>query len=265
MKTILRALAAASISAILAAPAQAQLPVVTMTMSGTIVSGRDDLSLFVENVGGWYDIDWSLDDLPFTMSFTIDPNTLDVIESSDSRTYLYKEGKRTTRLDTGAHYRGEVTVNGKTYAWNSQAGEGSVELIRGVGATGEPEDRIWIWGTGFDANGIWINAASLMVYSSGVRLLDSVALEQDLIFPLATAGISANAQFFVRASHDDLADYSTRFHSGQNPYTFRLTSATWHVSPVPEPGQYAMLAVGLCALVVARRRRSQSRCLMSEI
>lgn len=256
MKTILRALAAACVSAILAAPVHAQLPLITMTMTGTTASGHDDLTLFRDRVGEyWFDVGRHLNHLPFTMSFTIDPNTLDVIESSDSAIRLFKEGKRVTGLDTGAHYRGEVTIEGRTYAWNSQAGQGGVELIRGVGATGEPEDRVRIWGTGFDANGVWINMVHMDVRSHGVRFLDGVALEQDISFPLEMEGIEASTQFLVRASDYDLADYTTWFHSGQNPYTFLLTSVTWQVSPVPEPGQYAMLAGGLAALLVARRWR----------
>ncbi|MFL6676486.1 MAG: PEP-CTERM sorting domain-containing protein [Massilia sp.] len=228
MKPLLRALAAASVCAILSAPAQADSPVITFTMAGAIDYGRDDMNLFLAPDAGPF-----LGGLPFTLSLSVDSGTLATLSSSPTETHLGSES---------ASVKGELTVNGKTFTWTTDAGSAGIGLNLGAGFPDRQEARIDTAAS--RADGLYVTASHEAYFFDPV--VTSTDIGQPIVFPQRLSGMALTSSFQVQGTGSQ-AWLSTWFTANQ------MTSAVWTVSPVPEPRQYGMLAAGLGAIAFMRR------------
>lgn len=235
MKPIIKAMATVSICAILATPAQADAQQVTLSLSGVVEAGRDDLNLFFGNPG---DVVF-LSGETYTMSLTLDAADLDSIHST-SRFANYTGGS--------VAMTGALTMNGKTLTWTTQASSSGAYLE--LAPEFEPYDRQSVRmqttasrepGTG-DRSII----AGHEVYTFLWPLLASTDLNQEISFPEFMRGAVARSRFEATGM-GAVPDLTTWFEG-------RATSGTWTVSAVPEPGQYGMLAAGLLVLALSGRQ-----------
>lgn len=240
MNTIVRVLAAASMWLFLLAPAQAQW--VTFSINGVADYGRDDLNLFFGEPGEIV----FLGGEAFTLSFTFDTADLHVSRTAP----LF-----TDHVGDSVSLTGALSMNGKTYTWTTQSAFATVNLEL------EPEHNP----SGFVRHGVWVDTLSGSQPTTGNL---AIAARQELYDQSGTllAGTGLNQEFaFTRMTNDTAPSYFEAKRFGPSPdittwFTGIGASATWTVSPVPEPGQAGMLAAGLAVLALARRRRfSRSR------
>jgi len=235
MKPIARALAAAGACAVLLVPLQATAQQITWSVNGVVDYGRDDLNLFFGSPGEVV----FLGGQTYAMSLTLDASDFDQI----------------TRTSTTASYAGSavaltgsLTMNGKTFTWTTPAASSTARLERP--GTLPPDDRHVLSlrtdaarqpGTGNRDVMAWNE-----VYAFSWPLLSSTELDQDVSFPEFMRSTTAWTHFSATGL-GAVPDLTTWFDG-------RITSASWTVSAVPEPGQVGMLAAGLMCLAVARRR-----------
>lgn len=236
MKPIVRALAAASVCAILSSPAQADTQRITFSMSGVVEQGRDDLNLFFGNPGEVV----FLGGEAYTMSLTLD--TADLSPSTATPSFADYVG-------SSAALKGELTMNGKTLTWTTDEAFATLRLEAADASPGDRQGVIMRTtasgqpGTGDRYIGAWHEA-----YTFFWPLLTSTDWNQEITFPdPLRGGSSAATSHFEATGAGPQPNLTTWFDA-------RATSATWTVSPVPEPGQYGMLAAGLVTLALVRRR-----------
>lgn len=236
MKPIIKLLATASVYAILAAPVQADAQQITLSMSGVVDQGRDDLNLFFGSPGEVV----FLNGQSYTMSLTVDAADLDSVHS----TPRFADYSGSNAALTGA-----LTMNGKTLTWTTQASSAAVYLELAPEFY-SPGDRQALSmrttaarqpGTG-DRTIVARHEAATFFWP----LLASTDLDQDISFPEFMRNAVA-ASHFEATGMGAVPDLRTWFDG-------RATSATWTVSAVPEPGQYGLLAAGLLVLALAGRR-----------
>jgi hypothetical protein len=240
MRPIVKALAAAGLCVVLSAPAQADSPVVTYTMSGVIDIGRDDLNLFLEPSDYFF-----IHGLPFTLSLTVDTSAFRVSRETPTETSLSANTDRSTM-------KGEVTVDGKTFTWSSDAGSAGLWLERPAGWAADQQRTVSMWLSGQD--GIYHVRASNEIISFFDPVIGGTDFSQPYIFPPSLSGLPTGSTFEVKRN-GNTTWFDARFVGG----------VAWTVSPVPEPHQYGMLAAGLAALAFVRRRDStaaaRARCI----
>lgn len=235
MKPIVKALASASVCAILSMPLQAGAQQITFSMSGIVDLGRDDLNLFFGNPG---DIVF-LGGQTYTMSLTLDAADLDSIHSTP-RSASYS--------GASVGLRGALTMNGKTLTWTTQASSSAVylELVPELYSPGNRQAlSMWTSASRQPGTGDSAIAARHDAVTFDWPLLASTDLDQEISFPEFMRSAVATSRF--EASRPGVFQNLTTWFEG------RATSATWTVSAVPEPGQYGMLGAGLLALALVRR------------
>ena len=235
MKPIVSALAAASACAVLLIPAQATAQQITWSVSGVVDYGRDDLNLFFGTPGEVV----FLGGERYTMSLTLDAADLDQISTTPTAA-SYAGGD--------VALTGALTMNGKTLTWTTQAASASVRMelepeIHSPGGRQGIDMRTTAdreSGTGDRDIVAWNEA-----YTFFWPLLGSTDLNQEISFPEFMRNAVASSHF--EATGMGMVQDLTTWFDG------RITSATWTVSAVPEPGQMGMLAAGLICLALARR------------
>ena len=234
MKLIVKALAGASVCAILSIPVQANAQQITLSMSGVVEQGRDDLNLFFGNPGEVV----FLGGEAYTMSLTLDAAALNLIHSTP---------KFADYSGAAVALTGALTMNGKTLTWTTAAASSAVRLEL------EPEylspgDRQGVsmstTASSQPGTGNRYIAAGHEVYTFFWPLLESTDLNQEITFPEHMRDAVASSHFETTGM-GAVPNLTTWFDA-------RATSATWTVSVVPEPEQYGMLAAGLIALALTR-------------
>jgi hypothetical protein len=245
MKPIFKPLAVAGIFAITSGAAHAaDTPVVTFTTSGTIADGYDEMSTF--GYGGSV----PLAGMAFTMSITVDTSKLSHVESSA----LVNDYRNDS---FSASSTGELTINGRSYSWTIDQSNADVRLDRPMEWFGRQAHSAYVngWGTATDGMKIW---ASSQVVSSKTPFLSSVDIARNIVFDTGLPGANSNSYF--EASRETGVMHAGGVHETEG-FWFRsvepLSSATWTVSAVPEPGQDAMLLLGVGILAYVRRRSAR--------
>jgi hypothetical protein len=238
MKPIIKALAAASACTALLIPPQAAAQQITWSVNGIIDHGRDDLNLFFGSPGEVV----FLGGQTYTMSLTLDAADFDQVDRT-STTASY--------AGTAIALTGTLTMNGKTFTWTTPAASSSARLERPDGPP--PNDRHVLSlrtdaarqpGTGNKTVMAWNE-----VYAFSWPLLASTDLDQEVSFPEFMRSTTAWTHFSATGM-GAVPDLTTWFDG-------RITSASWTVSAVPEPGQVGMLAAGLLGVALVRRRRGR--------
>jgi hypothetical protein len=237
MKFIPQLLALAGSFALLASSAHADpLPIITITSAGKITEGSDYINYF--HAGS------DLVGQQFSMSLTIDPNQLPVVENTPGYS-LYKN-----YTDT-AFSKGELTINGYTYSWvNDQSSvtagmrmvyPGYTRHSAGIDAYGVANDGMSVYG-------------STNIWSDKNLFLKSTDITQNIVFDMTGyPGIYTHGETYVSVHPVDWATQGFVMRGTD------IATAAWTVSPVPEPGEYAMLAAGLAVAGLARRRAGRMR------
>ena len=236
MKPIIRALATVSVCTILSSPLQAGAQQISLSMSGVVDQGRDDLNLFFGSPGEVV----FLSGQTYTMSLTVDAEDLDSIHS----TSRFADYSGTSVALTGA-----LTMNGKTLTWTTQASSSAVylELAPEFHSPGNRQ-ALSMRTTASREPGTGERAivARHEAVTFDWPLLASTNLDQEISFPEFMRG-AVSASHFEATGMGAVPDLTTWFAG-------RTTSAAWTVSAVPEPGQVGMLFAGLLALALSRRR-----------
>jgi hypothetical protein len=232
MKCFLKALVLASWFALLTGARADPLPLITFTSSGTITEGNDDDDYF--HLAG------AVVGQKFTMSITIDPNTLPTVERRPDYSYY------ANFVDTAAS-KGQLTINGITYSWVMDQGQGIVNLRRPMDSGHEASVDGW----GSVGNGMYVYA-STDVRSLYTQFLPTADIAQNTVFdmtsdPRRPPSILGEAYIVSRPENRSTNGFVLR--------STDLATAAWSVSPVPEPGQYAMLLVGVGALLYTQRKQ----------
>jgi hypothetical protein len=243
MNFLFKPLAVAAICMLAAGAARADAPVVTFTTSGTVAEGYDQLSTF--GYGSYV----PLAGMKFTMSITVDTSTLSAGAASPAVSDYRAD-------DFSGASRGELTINGRSYAWTIEQSNADVRLDRPMEWFGRQAHSAYVSGSGTATDGMKIWASSQVV-SSKTPFLPSVDIARSYVFDTGLPGVDSSSYFL--ASRD-----TGVVHAGGHEtegFWFRsaqpLSSASWTVSAVPEPGQYAMLLFGIGALAVVRRRSAR--------
>lgn len=240
MKPMIKALAAASVCSILLAPAQADAQQITFSMSGVVEYGRDDLNLFFGSPGEVV----FLGGETYAMSLSFDAADLALSQSTP---------KFADYAGTSVTLQGALTMNGKTLTWTTQAASSALHLER------EPE-----FPSPGDRQAMSLRSTAGREPGTGDR--DILASHQVVTFfwPLL-AGTEPNQEITFPAQMRDAVATSHFEATGMGAvpdlttwFDGRATSATWTVSPVPEPGQYGLLAAGLMTLGLLHHRRRRS-------
>lgn len=236
MNRIVRTLATAGICAMLSIPAQADAQQITLSLSGIVDQGRDDLNLFFGDPGEVI----FLSGQAYSMSLTVDAADLNLIHS----TLSFADYSGASVALTGA-----LTMNGKTLTWTTDMATAGVRLELEPEII-SPEDRqaVSMRSTASRQPGTGNRdiAARHEVTTFFWPLLGSTDLNQEITFPEFMRDAVASSHFEATGM-GTVPNLTTWFDA-------RATSATWTLSPVPEPTQYGMLAAGLMTLALARRR-----------
>jgi hypothetical protein len=203
-------------------------------MAGTIEYGRDDLNLFLAPgaapfIGGQ----------PFSMSLTVDTGTLGVRQSTPAQTYL-------GNLSDSAAVNGELTINGKTFTWTTDAGSAGVTLNRDD-EQAPGRQSVLMDMTARSADGLSVKAGQ-QFYSFFDPIIVSNDVPPAVVMRVRPGSTSATSSFEASGQGPNQQNLTTWFTASA------ISSAAWTVSPVPEPSQYGMLAAGIGALVFMRRR-----------
>jgi hypothetical protein len=216
-------------------------PVVTFTTSGTVAEGYDQLSTF--GYGSYV----PLAGMKFTMSITVDTSKLSAGAASPVVSDYRSD-------DFSGASSGELTINGRSYAWTIDQSNAGVRLDRPMEWFGRQAHSAYVSGSGMK---IW---ASSQVSSSKTPFLPSVDIARSYVFDTGLPGLDSSSYF--EASRETGVVHAGGVHETAG-FWFRsaqpLSSASWTVSAVPEPGQYAMLLLGIGALAYARRRPAPRR------
>lgn len=213
------------------APAVSQAQRVTMTVTGSTSGGYDRIGLFGapehEIAAG----------LPYTLSITADATNL-TDERGDSWRRLYSNGV------TG-EVTGYVTLEGVTYSWQINQGRWvGIELDNYLNRL-----RVGVDGKN-SGDGRWVSANNQIgIDQPRGGWVKSLELDRDMAFNDYGSDGTTRSEFRLTipgypAPPDAPRDWtmSTWFFAEHHD------SMVWTVSPVPEPGQYAMLLLGLGAL-----------------
>jgi hypothetical protein len=210
---------------------------VTVTTSGTMRNGTDMIGLFTSPGG-------DLTNLPFTLSITGDPSYL--TESYFSEGHVAE----TDGLGLAVMFRGELTVNGHTYAWQLHHGFGSIDLLDrpggvGFGITAQSTS----YDESLDGNGV---SMSVGVDSTlpGSALANGTDFNQTINLTNILPPTPYNLLFTV-SMPPSKGGLST---GGQGISSYAL----WSVSPVPEPSSTSMFLAGAGLIILTTRRRKMN-------
>jgi hypothetical protein len=226
VKFIPHMLALAGSFAMLSCSAHADtLPIITITSTGTIAEGTDAANYFHAGT--------SLIGQQFSMSLTIDPNTLPIVETGPERS-MYQN-----YTDTAVSW-GALTINGLSYSWRND--QSSSYVVKRNPADRGHEASIDAYGIANDGMSVY---ASTDIRSDYNRFLQSNDITQDVVFDMKGLYMLGETYVSVHPVSGDARGFVLR--------GTELASAAWTVSPVPEPGEYAMLAAGLVLAGLARR------------
>lgn len=228
-----------------ALPARADLPVVTFSTSGTIAEGADELNIFFQPGQGF-----SLAGQRFTMSISVDAGTLPTLTASHEITHLSNDSVGAAATATGA-----LTVNSRTYTWSINAAYATVFMARPGEGLGSFPHSAFMGAQGFNmANGYFTYASSQIV-SEITPFMSSVDIARNVVFNSGLPGVDTDSYFsttyYTGETWPGGPVIASTWFNTQNP----LSSATWTVSPVPEPGTYAMLLAGIVTIRLLRLRK----------
>lgn len=233
VKFIPRLLALAGSFALMSSPAFADtLPIITITSSGTITEGNDYINYF--HAGS------DLVGQQFSMSLTIDTNLLPVVTNTPD----YSSYQNYT---DSAFSKGTLTINGVTYSWTNDQSN----VTAGMRMDGRHSAGIDAYGIANDGNSVY---ASTNIRSDKSLFLKSTDITQNVVFPMGGPRyleVVGETYVSVHPEHWETQGFVIIARD--------IGAATWAVSPVPEPGEYAMLAAGLALAGLARRRLHPAR------
>lgn len=218
------------------APAASHAQQVTMTVTGTIAGGYDRIGLFGprehELAAG----------LPYTLSITVDAANLGDVRG-DTWRRLYTDG-----LSTPA--TGYVTLAGTTYSW-------TMSLARYVQIDLATElNRLHVTADGKNDTDGWSVSANNQLGIDQPRggWVKSLELDRDMAFQDYGSDGTTRSEFRVTNPWPSPPPDAPRDWSMSTWFRAEhQDSMVWTVSPVPEPGQYAMLLLGVVALGGLRR------------
>jgi hypothetical protein len=218
------------------APGASHATLVTMTVTGTITGGYDRIGMFVAPED-------TLAGLPYTLSITADTTYL-LDSRGDHWRRLYSEGHV-------AEVSGSVTVAGKTYPWSISGGRG-VEI-----SLDNYFNRLHVGGGGSNDMDGWAVSAYNQIGIDMPRggYVKSLELDRDMAFSDYGSDGTTRSEFMVTIPGYPAPPGAPRDWSMSTWFLGKdHDSMVWTVSPVPEPGQYAMLLFGVGAIAAVTRR-----------
>jgi hypothetical protein len=232
VKFIPQLLALAGSFAALSSPAYADtLPIITITSAGKITEGSDYINYF--HAGG------DLVGQQFSTSLTIDPNMLPVVTNTADYS-LYQN------YTDSAFSKGTLTINGYTYSWTNDQSNVTAGMRMVYPGYTRHSAGIDTYGIANDGNSVY---ASTNIWSDHNLFLTSTDITQNIVFPMGGPRyLEVVGETYVSVHPEN---WSTQ------GFVLRgtdIATAEWTVSPVPEPGEYAMLAAGLAVAGLVRRR-----------
>ena len=237
MKFIPQLLTLAGSLALMSSPAFADtLPIITITSSGKITEGNDYINYF--HAGS------DLVGQQFSMSLTIDPNMLPVVTNTPD----YSSYQNYT---DSAFSKGTLTINGITYSWTNDQSNVFAGMRMVYPGYTRHSAGIDAYGIANDGNSVY---ASTNIWSDSNLFLKTTDITQNIVFPMGGPRyLEVVGESYVSVHPEN---------SSTQGFVFRgteIATAQWSVSPVPEPGEYAMLAAGLAVAGLARRRSARRR------
>jgi hypothetical protein len=214
------------------AASQAHATVITFSSAGTIYGGQDPLNIF--------HLGLDLTGKAYTQSVTIDTSFLSVWEVSPGFNSLYA---------TWAPIRvqGEVNIEGHTYSWQTESGNGSAIMWNSVARRNYPFNFMHVGGYGVNTLDGNVVMGFAEYGSETVPFLDDVDFAQRLYFDGLT-GYGAVAALSIWSGD------GTETNFGGTPEWVRWEAA----NAVPEPATLGMLLLGL-GLAAARQYRRPKR------